>query len=715
MHRFLSLYLRHPRNLRLKLPIGNAVATNVSWLKLLPRWTHERTDVRCHDFGMGEARTPCATVLLRASGGQRTVRPAKRLRSCISGRCSSCHLPGCMVAVCKDRADLKIARDLCGIRENRNTTAWRRPDSDAISPLPVWARIRDILSVSRQYLYTLTLRLFMKTQLCLSVLAPLVVILLTGCAGNDVNYSRVMGIKAHSNLMQATREEKVETVRQLLDQGAQVDCEDPQTRDGSTPLACAAERGYVEIAKLLLAHGADANHGNNQGVTPLMKAARGGSVEIVDEMLKHGADVHRASKLGETALMWAASGPGDNLPLAISSVDSVLACSASGTGDNLPVVIRLVRAGADMNARSKVNVTAMGTAALWGNSSIALWLYDQGADPEIPDKQCEVNGRLAQILGDYFLAQDKVENAHASFEKAQRAYRTTVTGVKAQLGKVELELTLLNIAQLSLAVAAQQQAQIQAHQMAQIAALSHASRSGGGVMAYSAYLQKYNKVYVPTYYVGYIAPPNPAMDVQTYFNEKIKYYEQMEKFIDSVLACFTNYADLGELHGRIENLNGQSRSPYAFAIACVQKAARDYAAKSGNTNVQITPMELPDNLYGKQIESEIRFGASAHWRLTIMSGWTPATQAQEGYDLNRPFLRITFINALNQQTGEVYFRMNRAGDKMAVVYTTNLAEPQPATINGEFGLSDYERRIQDDLDRITSAQLTPLHISHSAE
>jgi len=62
-----------------------------------------------------------------------------------------------------------------------------------------------------------------------------------------------------------------------------------------------------------------------------MKAARGGSVEIVEEMLKHGADVHRASKRGETALMWAASGPGNNLPLAIASVDSALACSASGT------------------------------------------------------------------------------------------------------------------------------------------------------------------------------------------------------------------------------------------------------------------------------------------------------------------------------------------------------------------------------------------------
>jgi len=37
-----------------------------------------------------------------------------------------------------------------------------------------------------------------------------------------------------------------------------------------------------------------------------------------------------------------------------------------------------------------------------GNSSITLWLYDQGANPEIPEKWCEVNGKLAQILGDYF-------------------------------------------------------------------------------------------------------------------------------------------------------------------------------------------------------------------------------------------------------------------------------------------------------------------------
>jgi len=57
----------------------------------------------------------------------------------------------------------------------------------------------------------------------------------------------------------------------------------------------------------------------------------------------------------------------------------------------------------------------------------------------------------------------------------------------------------------------------------------------------------------PLTMLGYIAPLDPSADTETYFNEKIKYYEEMEKFMGRVLACFTNYADLAELHGRIEN------------------------------------------------------------------------------------------------------------------------------------------------------------------
>jgi hypothetical protein len=469
----------------------------------------------------------------------------------------------------------------------------------------------------------------------------------------------------------------------------------------------ATSPGHWEVFKAQVENGASVDCQDENGLTPLFYAARHGNTNAVAFLLAHGADANHKSKTGETPLMWAASGPGDDWPLANYSVDSALACSAPGMGNNLPVVISLDRAGADINAKTKKGLTAMGIAALWGNSSIALWLYDQGAVADIPEKECEVNGRLAQVLGDYFLAQDKVEDARAWFEKAQRGYRASVTAVKGQVAGQQLVQALYVMAQLAVAAAGQYQANIQAHQMAQIAALSQASRSGGGVVAYSAYLQKYHTFYVPTYTTGYIAPPDPS-DV----NAKIKYYEEMEKFMGRVVACFTNYADLAELHGRIESLRGQSRSPYAFAIACVQETARNYAAKSGDTNVVISPMELPDNLYGKQIESEIRFGESALWKLTIMSGWTPATQAKKGYDLNHPFLRITFMDAQKQQTGEVYFRMNQIGDKMTIVYMTNLADPQPETIDGEFALSNYESRIKDDLDRITKVQLAQLANSH---
>ena len=49
---------------------------------------------------------------------------------------------------------------------------------------------------------------------------------------------------------------------------------------------------------------------------------------------------------------------------------------------------------------------------------------------------------------------------------------------------------------------------------------------------------------------------------------------------------------------------------------------------------------------------------------------------------------------------------------MTIVYTTNLAGPPPATIDGEFDLSNYEGRIKDDLDRITQAQLAQLENSY---
>lgn len=80
--------------------------------------------------------------------------------------------------------------------------------------------------------------------------------------------------------------------------------------DGSTPLHCAAWKGHVSVASVLLEHGADVNAANQNGhwgTTPLHAAAHGNQREVAKVLLAHGADVavvnrHGRTPLGETAI-----------------------------------------------------------------------------------------------------------------------------------------------------------------------------------------------------------------------------------------------------------------------------------------------------------------------------------------------------------------------------------------------------------------------------
>ena len=146
---------------------------------------------------------------------------------------------------------------------------------------------------------------------------------------------------------------------------------------------------------------------------------------------------------------------------------------------------------------------------------------------------------------------------------------------------------------------------------------------------------------------------------------------------------------------------------YSFAIRFLQESVRAYASKTGNTNILIDSLELPENLYGKQTSGNIHF-TNALWNLNILGGWMLATHdwsfaAYPSFEDNRPFLKITFGNQ------EVfYLRINDQGKKMTIRYTTRLPTPNPEKINGEYDLSDYESRIKDDLQRIIVAQLLQL-------
>jgi uncharacterized protein len=96
-----------------------------------------------------------------------------------------------------------------------------------------------------------------------------------------------------------------ELARELLAAGADADA---KNEFGSFALAEAAIGGYTDVIAALLKGGADASLANNEGETPLMEVARTGNVEAATLLLDAGADVNAVELWGEqSAIMWAAA------------------------------------------------------------------------------------------------------------------------------------------------------------------------------------------------------------------------------------------------------------------------------------------------------------------------------------------------------------------------------------------------------------------------
>lgn len=84
-----------------------------------------------------------------------------------------------------------------------------------------------------------------------------------------------------------------------------------QNRLGETPLMLAAINNHVELAKVLIEHGADVNRA---GWTPLHYAAANGHRDMIRLLLENDAYIDSESSNGTTPLMMAAS---SNSPLAV--------------------------------------------------------------------------------------------------------------------------------------------------------------------------------------------------------------------------------------------------------------------------------------------------------------------------------------------------------------------------------------------------------------
>jgi uncharacterized protein len=168
--------------------------------------------------------------------------------------------------------------------------------------------------------------------------------------------------------------------------------------DGTTPLHWAVHRGDLEMAKALLAAGADGNAANRYGVRPAYLAAENGDATMMHALLGAGADPDAVFAEGETLLMTAArSGDVATLAALLAAGADVNAIEGRGgqtalmlaaNENNAPAIAALLKAGADRDAlEANGEFTALAFAVRAGAVDAVTALLDAGADAKatLPD------------------------------------------------------------------------------------------------------------------------------------------------------------------------------------------------------------------------------------------------------------------------------------------------------------------------------------------
>lgn len=205
-------------------------------------------------------------------------------------------------------------------------------------------------------------------------------------------------------------------VEALLSQGTPADNTNAQA--GSTPLMVASSRGYSDMVKTLLAHGADpeakndwgdmalgmaievgctgcaialletginVNYVDASGYTPLGQAAAFSNWEIFQALLKHGAKLDLEPQFGSSYLMLAATASPDD---------------KKASEDALKIAQRLLELGqkVDWGGSKAKNGSPLMNAAGGGNGEMVKFLIAHGADAD----QVATDGTTARSLAMQF-------------------------------------------------------------------------------------------------------------------------------------------------------------------------------------------------------------------------------------------------------------------------------------------------------------------------
>ncbi len=146
-------------------------------------------------------------------------------------------------------------------------------------------------------------------------------------------------------------------VRALLEAGLAVD---GYPNEPMTPLQAAARSGAIDVATVLLAHGADIDRQGSGGLdTPLLESLLHHRDDVARRLIEAGADVNQSGLYGATPLLYA-----------LGCFDDLIYERGVPPKINLSLIRLLLEKGADASVQPQFNQTALDLARKTRNTRL---------------------------------------------------------------------------------------------------------------------------------------------------------------------------------------------------------------------------------------------------------------------------------------------------------------------------------------------------------
>ena len=211
----------------------------------------------------------------------------------------------------------------------------------------------------------------------------------------------------------------------------------PLARANDTRIADAAGRGDLAAVKSLVQQRADVNGAQGDGMTALHWAADRGDEELARLMIAAGADVSAKTRLGgHTPLHIAAAGGRTAVVKrlldakaspAVTTTTGATPLHFAATAGNLDIVVALLDRGADVNAKEpQWGQTPLMFAAAAGRTDIVKALITRGADMSVAGRVIDLRARNLEDAAD-----SRVRNVRVAAIQRERAAELAGTAAAA--------------------------------------------------------------------------------------------------------------------------------------------------------------------------------------------------------------------------------------------------------------------------------------------